>query len=77
MTFPKKWGTCKMPSLPDIMTPEVAALARDAAAHARPTAIPTPDAGRDAFFEALLRLGDFDFDPRTPRLRVVRPLAGA
>lgn len=47
-----------MPSLPDIMTPEVAALARDAAAHARPTAIPTPDAGRDAFFEALLRLGD-------------------
>ncbi|MBP7000427.1 1,2-phenylacetyl-CoA epoxidase subunit PaaC [Amaricoccus sp.] len=47
-----------MPSLPDIMNPDVDALARDAAAHAHPTAIPTPDAGQEAVFETLLRLGD-------------------
>lgn len=47
-----------MPSLPDMNTPDVAELARDAAAHSHPTSIPTPDAGQEAFFEVLLRLGD-------------------
>lgn len=47
-----------MPSLPDMTTPDVAALARDAATQSHPTPIPTPDAGQEAFFEALLRLGD-------------------
>ena len=47
-----------MPSLPDMNTPDVAELARDAAAHAHPTAVPTPDVDQDAFFETLLRLGD-------------------
>jgi ring-1,2-phenylacetyl-CoA epoxidase subunit PaaC len=47
-----------MPSLPDMNTPDVAELARDAAAHARRTEIPTPDVGQEAFFEALLRIGD-------------------
>ena len=53
-----KWGTCKMPSLPDMNTPDVAELARDAAAHSHHTEVPTPDAGQEAFFETLLRLGD-------------------
>jgi len=39
-------------------TPDVAELARDAAAHAHATAIPAPDAGEAAFFETLLRIGD-------------------
>ncbi|MBP7242208.1 1,2-phenylacetyl-CoA epoxidase subunit PaaC [Amaricoccus sp.] len=47
-----------MPSLPDMNTPDVAELAREAAAHSHATEIPTPDAGQDAFFEVLLRLGD-------------------
>jgi ring-1,2-phenylacetyl-CoA epoxidase subunit PaaC len=47
-----------MPSLPDMTTPDVAELARAAAAHAHPTAIPTPDLDQDAFLEILLRLGD-------------------
>jgi ring-1,2-phenylacetyl-CoA epoxidase subunit PaaC len=47
-----------MPSLPDMNTPEVAELARGAAAHAHPTDIPAPDAGQEAFVEFLLRLGD-------------------
>jgi ring-1,2-phenylacetyl-CoA epoxidase subunit PaaC len=47
-----------MPSLPDMNTPDVAELARDAAAHSRPTGIPTPDAGQAAFLEFLLRTGD-------------------
>jgi ring-1,2-phenylacetyl-CoA epoxidase subunit PaaC len=47
-----------MPSLPDMNTPDVAELARDAAAHAHHTAIPTPDVDQDAFVEFLLRLGD-------------------
>ena len=47
-----------MPSLPDMNTPDVAELARDAAAHAHHTEIPTPDAGQEAFFETLLRIGD-------------------
>ena len=47
-----------MPSLPDMTTPDVAELARDAAAHSHATEIPTPDAGQDAFFETLLRIGD-------------------
>ena len=47
-----------MPSLPDMTTPDVAGLARDAAAHGHPTEIPTPDAGQEAFFETLLRIGD-------------------
>ena len=42
-----------MPSLPDMNTTDVAELARDAAAHARHTEIPTPDAGQEAFFETL------------------------
>lgn len=47
-----------MPSLPDMNTPDVAELARDAAAHSHATAVPTPDAGQDALFETLLRIGD-------------------
>jgi ring-1,2-phenylacetyl-CoA epoxidase subunit PaaC len=47
-----------MPSLPDMNTPDVAELARGAAAHAHPTDIPAPDAGQEAFLEFLLRLGD-------------------
>lgn len=47
-----------MPSLPDMTTPNVAGLARDAASHARPVDVPTPDAGQDAVFEFLLRIGD-------------------
>src|SRR5688572_26872786 len=47
-----------MPSLPDMNTPDVAALARDAAAQAHATPIPTPDVDQDAFVEFLLRLGD-------------------
>jgi len=47
-----------MPSLPDMNTPDVAELAREAASHSHHTEIPTPDAGQEAFFETLLRLGD-------------------
>ena len=47
-----------MPSLPDMTTPNVAELARDAAAHARHVEAPAPDAGQAAFFEFLLRTGD-------------------
>lgn len=47
-----------MPSLPDMTTPDVAELARKAAAQARPTDVPAPDAGQEALFEVLLRLGD-------------------
>ncbi|HRO10220.1 1,2-phenylacetyl-CoA epoxidase subunit PaaC [Amaricoccus sp.] len=47
-----------MPSLPDMNTPDVAELARGAAAASRATEVPTPDAGQEAFFEALLRIGD-------------------
>jgi ring-1,2-phenylacetyl-CoA epoxidase subunit PaaC len=47
-----------MPSLPDMNTPEVAELALSAAAHARHTEVPAPDADQEAFFEVLLRLGD-------------------
>jgi ring-1,2-phenylacetyl-CoA epoxidase subunit PaaC len=47
-----------MPSLPDMTTPNVAELARDAAAHANHPAVPAPDAGQEAFFEFLLRIGD-------------------
>lgn len=47
-----------MPSLPDMTTPDVAALARDAAAHARHPGVPAPDVDQDAFLETLLRLGD-------------------
>jgi ring-1,2-phenylacetyl-CoA epoxidase subunit PaaC len=39
-------------------TPDVAELARDAAARGHPAAVPTPDVDQDAFFETLLRLGD-------------------
>jgi len=48
-----------MPSLPDMTTPNVADLAREAAqtASAHP-AVPQPDAGQEAFSEMLLRLGD-------------------
>lgn len=44
-----------MPSLPDMMTPDAEALARQAGqgGHA-----PAPDADQDAFFEFLLRMGD-------------------
>ena len=47
-----------MPSLPDMNTPDVAELAREAASHSRHTETPMPDAGQEAFFEVLLRLGD-------------------
>lgn len=47
-----------MPSLPDMTTPDVAALARDAAARSGHPVIPTPDEGQEALFETLLRLGD-------------------
>ena len=47
-----------MPSLPDMNPPDVAELAREAAARSHHTGIPTPDAGQDALFETLLRLGD-------------------
>jgi len=47
-----------MPSLPDMNTPDVAELAREAASHGRHTETPMPDAGQEAFFEVLLRLGD-------------------
>jgi ring-1,2-phenylacetyl-CoA epoxidase subunit PaaC len=47
-----------MPSLPDMNTPDVAELAREAARSARHGEIPTPDIDQDAFFEFLLRLGD-------------------
>ncbi|MDO5641377.1 MAG: 1,2-phenylacetyl-CoA epoxidase subunit PaaC [Paracoccus sp. (in: a-proteobacteria)] len=45
-----------MPSLPDMMTPDAGALARQAGqggGHA-----PAPDTDQDAFFEFLLRMGD-------------------
>ncbi|MFT4014872.1 MAG: phenylacetate-CoA oxygenase subunit PaaC [Paracoccus sp. (in: a-proteobacteria)] len=48
-----------MPSLPDIMTPEAAELARrEAAAHPARPDVPRPDAGQEALFESLLRIGD-------------------
>jgi ring-1,2-phenylacetyl-CoA epoxidase subunit PaaC len=47
-----------MPSLPDMTTPNVAELARDAAAHAAHPEAPAPDAGQAAFLEFLLRTGD-------------------
>ena len=47
-----------MPSLPDMTTPDVAELARVAAAHASHPAVPSPDADQEAFFEFLLRTGD-------------------
>jgi ring-1,2-phenylacetyl-CoA epoxidase subunit PaaC len=47
-----------MPSLPDMTTPNVAELARDAAAHAAHPGAPAPDAGQAAFLEFLLRTGD-------------------
>jgi ring-1,2-phenylacetyl-CoA epoxidase subunit PaaC len=47
-----------MPSLPDMTTPNLAELARDAAAPAHRIAAPAPDAGQGAFFELLLRTGD-------------------
>ncbi|WP_018001689.1 1,2-phenylacetyl-CoA epoxidase subunit PaaC [Paracoccus sp. N5] len=46
-----------MPSLPDMNTPEVAELARMQGAHAHPP-VPAPDAGEQALFECLLRIGD-------------------
>ena len=48
-----------MPSLPDIMTPKAAELARrEAAAHPAHPEVPRPDAGQEALFECLLRIGD-------------------
>ena len=55
---PRRSGAHVMPSLPDMTTPNVAELARDAAAHARHVEAPAPDAGQAAFFEFLLRTGD-------------------
>ena len=40
-----------MPSLPDMTIPDVAGLARNAAAHASHPVVPAPDAGQEAFFE--------------------------
>jgi len=48
-----------MPSLPDMNTPEVADLARrEAEAHPAHPTVPQPDAGQEALFETLLRIGD-------------------
>ena len=47
-----------MPSLPDMTTPDVAELAREAAAHAGHPEVPAPDAGQEALVELLQRLGD-------------------
>ncbi|WP_104493021.1 1,2-phenylacetyl-CoA epoxidase subunit PaaC [Paracoccus denitrificans] len=48
-----------MPSLPDMTTPQVAELARrEAEAHPAHPTVPQPDAGQEAFFEMLLRIGD-------------------
>jgi ring-1,2-phenylacetyl-CoA epoxidase subunit PaaC len=47
-----------MPSLPDMMTPNVAELAREAAAHGGHRQAPAPDAAQEAIFEFLLRTGD-------------------
>ena len=47
-----------MPSLPDMTTPDVAELAREAAAHAGHPEAPAPDTGQEAFFEFLQRVGD-------------------
>jgi len=47
-----------MPSLPDIAQADAAELAREAASHGKGRHAPAPDAGQDAFFEFLLRLGD-------------------
>lgn len=47
-----------MPSLPDIAQADAAELAREAAAHSKGSHAPAPDAGQDAFFEFLLRVGD-------------------
>ena len=58
LRHPRRSGAHVMPSLPDMTTPDVAELARDAAAHGHHTAVPAPDAGQDAFFEFLLRIGD-------------------
>lgn len=45
-----------MPSLPDVMTPDAAALAAEQAGPAPAT--PSPDDGQPALFEFLLRMGD-------------------
>ena len=58
LRHPRRSGAHVMPSLPDMTTPDVAELARDAAAHASHTEVPPPDAGQEAFFEFLLRIGD-------------------
>ena len=55
-----------MPSLPDMNTPDVAELARNAASRSHHTEIPTPDATEAAFFETLLRIGELDANPRPP-----------
>ena len=47
-----------MPSLPDMNTPDVAELARNAASRSHHTEIPTPDTAEAAFVETLLRIGD-------------------
>jgi ring-1,2-phenylacetyl-CoA epoxidase subunit PaaC len=47
-----------MPSLPDMTTPNVAELARDAASQAHRIETPAPDADQGAFLEFLLRTGD-------------------
>ena len=75
LRHPRRSGAHVMPSLPDMNTPDVAELARDAASHSHHAEIPTPDAGQEAFFETLLRIGDSTPDPRPPRLRMVRPRA--
>ncbi|MBK4216465.1 phenylacetate-CoA oxygenase subunit PaaC [Paracoccus caeni] len=47
-----------MPSLPDMTTPNLAALAGDATAQGGHPAVPAPDAGQPEFTEWLQRVGD-------------------
>jgi ring-1,2-phenylacetyl-CoA epoxidase subunit PaaC len=47
-----------MPSLPDIAQVDAAELAREAASRGPGAHAPVPDAGQEAFFEFLLRMGD-------------------
>lgn len=47
-----------MPSLPDMTTPNLTALAGQALAGSGPVAVPAPDAGQPEFVEFLQRMGD-------------------
>jgi len=47
-----------MPSLPDMKTPAVTDLAREAAIRGTPPSVAAPDVEQEALFEFLLRIGD-------------------